>query len=89
MNRLIFVGLTGTTPFDVYVSDIRGENSTLLGTISSTIPPNQTFQPPNIFNNIPEILVKLVDSNNIGYYKILNCSYNCNFTITIVQNQLI
>lgn len=86
MTRLIFAGLTGNTPFDVYVSDANGNNETNLGTISASIPPNQIFSPPSIFNSLENILVILEDSNNNRYYKLLPCSYNCDFSVTIVKN---
>lgn len=88
MNRLIFTSLTGTTPYNVYVADERGENETLLGTISSGIPPEQIFNPPALFNNSPNLMVILEDASLYRVYKLLECEYNCQFSIYIVQNSI-
>lgn len=77
----------GTYPISVYISDVYGNNQTLLGTISSDpgFPPNVEYNTviPSIFNTAPEIMLKLVDGNNCEIFKILQCTFGCTFQITI------
>lgn len=65
---------TGTTfPINIYVSDVYGNNSTLVQTISSgPIPPEVYITLPQIFNNAPQIMVTLVDANNCIVFHILS-----------------
>lgn len=76
----------GTYPISVYISDVYGNNQTLLGTISTgPVPPVVEYNTviPAIFTNAPEIMLKLVDSNNCEVFKILQCTFGCTFAITI------
>jgi hypothetical protein len=76
----------GTYPINVYISDIYGNNQSFLGTITpGPVPPiviyNSTI--PSIFNTAPQIMLKLVDSNNCETFKILDCTFGCSFEITV------
>jgi hypothetical protein len=77
----------GTYPISVYLSDIYGNNQTLLGTIASgtTVPPVIYYNTviPAIFQTAPEIMLKLVDANGCETIKILDCTFGCTFNITI------
>ncbi len=77
----------GTYPISVYLSDIYGNNQTLLGTISTgtTVPPVIYYNTviPTIFQTAPEIMLKLVDANGCEAIKILDCTFGCTFNITI------
>lgn len=76
----------GTYPISVFISDVYGNNSALLGTISSgPVPPTVKYNNviPAIFNTAPEIMLKLVDNNNCEIFKILDCTFGCAFEITI------
>ena len=77
----------GTYPISVYLSDIYGNNQTLLGTIASgtTVPPIIYYNTviPAIFQTAPEIMLKLVDANGCETIKILDCTFGCTFNITI------
>lgn len=76
----------GTYPINVYISDVYGNNQTLLGTISAgPVPPVVEYNTviPSIFQTAPEIMLKLVDSNNCEVFKILQCTFGCAFEITI------
>ena len=76
----------GTYPISVYISDVYGNNQTLLGTISTgPVPPVIEYNTviPAIFQTAPEIMLKLVDSNNCEVFKILQCTFGCAFEITI------
>ena len=57
----------GTFPVTVYISDVYGNNQTLIGTISSgPVPPVVEYNTviPSIFSTAPEIMLRLVDGNN-------------------------
>ena len=77
----------GTYPISDYLSDIYGNNQTLLGTISTgtTVPPVIYYNTviPSIFQTAPEIMLKLVDANGCETIKILDCTFGCTFNITI------
>jgi hypothetical protein len=76
----------GTFPVSVYIADVYGNNQSLLGVIGSgPVPPvvkyNSTI--PAIFNTAPQIMLKLIDSNNCEIFKILDCTFGCAFEITV------
>ena len=77
----------GTYPINVYISDVYGNNQTLLGTISTgtTVPPVIYYNTviPTIFQTAPEIMLKLVYDNVCEAIKILDCTFGCTFNITI------
>ena len=76
----------GTYPISVYISDVYGNNQTLLGIISSgPVPPVVEYNTviPSIFLTAPEIMLTLVDGNNCEVFKILQCTFGCAFEITI------
>lgn len=66
-------------PIQVYISNVFDEYLTLIGTITSgPVPPAVYFNNgnstiPSIFNNIPQIKVKLVDANNCVSYSVQEC----------------
>ena len=76
----------GTYPINVYIADIYGNNQTLLGTISSgPVPPTVEYNTviPSIFNTAPQIMLMMVDINGCIVFKILDCTFGCDFQITI------
>jgi hypothetical protein len=76
----------GTYPISVYIADVYGNNSTLLGTIDTgPVPPTVNYNTviPSIFQNAPQIMLTLIDSNNCQVFKILDCTFGCDFQITI------
>jgi len=76
----------GTYPISVYISDVYGNNQTLLGTITTgPVPPVVEYNTviPSIFSTAPEIMLKMIDSNNCEVFKILQCTFGCAFEITI------
>ena len=76
----------GTYPISVYIADVYGNNSYLLGTISpGPVPPTVYYNTviPTIFNTAPEIMLLLVDDNDCEIFKILDCTFGCTFNITI------
>lgn len=76
----------GTYPISVYISDVYGNNQTLLGVISTgPVPPVVDYNTviPSIFSTAPEIMLKMIDNNNCQVFKILSCTFGCAFEITI------
>lgn len=75
----------GTTPISVYIADVYGNNKSLLGTISSTVPPTVSYNSviPAIFDTAPEIMLILTDSSGCEVFQILQCTFGCSFEITI------
>ena len=76
----------GTYPISIYIADVYGNNNTLLGTISSgPVPPVVEYNTviPSIFQTAPQIMLTLTDSNDCQVFKILDCTFGCDFQITI------
>jgi len=75
----------GTLPINVYVADVYGNNTSFIGTISSSVPPTVSFnsQIPSIFDTAPEIMLILTDSSGCEVFQILDCSFGCSFSIII------
>lgn len=74
-----------TVPIQVYIADVYGNNQSLIGTITSTVPPEVQYNSsiPSIFNTAPAIMLKLVDANGCELFKILDCTFGCSFNITV------
>jgi len=68
--QIQITSLTGLLPADVFVSDVYGNNLSLLGSLTS-IP--QTFVLPIIFNFAPAVIVKIIDSNFCEEFQIKEC----------------
>ena len=76
----------GTYPISIYIADVYGNNNTLLGTISSgPVPPVVEYNTviPSIFQTATQIMLTLTDSNDCQVFKILDCTFGCDFQITI------
>jgi len=75
----------GTYPINVYIADVYGNNKSLLGTISSGVPPTVSYNSviPAIFQTAPEIMLILTDSSGCEVLQILDCTFGCAFAITI------
>lgn len=76
MRQITITEISGATyPVNVYLSDIFGNNLTLLGIIDSPVPPVVIFTIGNdsIFNTAPQILITMVDSDGIEYIDSLQC----------------
>ena len=82
--RISFIS-GATLPIQVYVADVYGNNETLVGTITSSVPPEVQFNStiPAIFDSAPAIMLKLVDANGCTLFKILDCTFGCSFNITV------
>lgn len=72
-SQIQITGFTGTTPANVYVSDAFGNNTSLVGVISSAIPPTVTYSLPSIFDLAPSVMVRIIDANSCEEFRILEC----------------
>lgn len=80
--------ITGTPPFQVYVSDINGNNESLIGVVLNSVPPTVTIGIPNLFNNIPIIRLTIIDSNNCSVFYNIPCNTEtdiCYFGIDVEE----
>lgn len=86
MTQVRITNISGETlPIDVYISDVYGNNSHLIGVINSSVPPTVTYTStiPSIFNTAPEIKLTLIDNKNCEVYKIIDCALGCEFEFII------
>lgn len=85
MTQIRISSVSGAVPISVYISDIYGNNSYLLGTITNTglIPPDAPFYPPSLFDAAPQVMLTLIDNNGCEKFKILDCTFGCGFTISV------
>jgi hypothetical protein len=60
----------------VFVADIYGNNRTIIGTVTSPVPPQVIFDVtiPPIFNGADKIMLILVDANGCEVFKILEAT---------------
>jgi len=56
--------ITGTSPYQLYVSDVYDNNITFLGSFSGSVPPAQYFSLPELFNTAPIVKIIIIDSQN-------------------------
>jgi hypothetical protein len=84
MARIEIVSITGTSPYNVYVSDVYGNNTTFIATIGGSVPPTEYYYLPSIFNFAPAIMLTITDSNGCEKFEIIECRYGCGFAIQIV-----
>lgn len=86
MSRLVIQNITGTPPYEVYVSDQYGNNRYLIATINSGVPPSQFYFLPDIFEGIEKIMLTITDSSGCDYcnfFKIIDCRFGCSYEIVI------
>jgi hypothetical protein len=89
MAMIEITSITGTSPYQVYVSDVYGNNEYFVGTIGGAVPPVENFYLPELFDNAPAIMLKITDANGCSKFKILECRYGCGFTIQVVASDCI
>ena len=70
MGQIIFNTLSGTLPYNVYISDIYGNNNTFISTIVSAT----TITVPELFSMAPEIKLTIIDASGCTYSNILLCN---------------
>lgn len=77
MSKVQIDLISGATyPILLYVSDVYGNNKTLIDTITfGPVPPIIDFTNlPSIFNTAPAIMVTMVDANLCEKFEIIDCS---------------
>lgn len=72
-NTITLNGLTGTTPLNVYISDINGNYETYVATIVNINSLPATIGVPTIFDGANQIMITIKDSNSCSYFKIIDC----------------
>lgn len=65
--------VSGTPPYQFYVSDVFGNNKTYLGNFSGAIPPAQYFNLPTIFSTAENVMLTIVDGSGCEKFEILSC----------------
>jgi hypothetical protein len=85
MTQVRITEISGSTfPINVFIADVYGNNSTLLGTIETgPVPPTIEYNTtiPSIFQTAPQIMLTLTDANNCSIFKLLDCTFGCAFQI--------
>jgi hypothetical protein len=71
-HQITISGVSGTSPYDVYVCDVTNTYCFLISG-GTTIPPSFTFEPVYPLNNVDSLLVKLIDSNNCEIFNYYEC----------------
>jgi hypothetical protein len=61
MCYLTFNNISGTPPFDVFISDQNGNNRTFIGQIPTSVPPSVVLTLPPLFATAPTILIEIID----------------------------
>lgn len=97
MTQIRISNLTGSTPINIYVADIYGNNKNYIGQITGTTttpaPPTIYRYPPSLFDNAPSIMLILSDSKGVEKFKILDgitgCTFNVLFEMSGCTTQLI
>jgi len=73
MTQLQINNVTGlTTPYQIYICDVYGNQCVLVATVNTTIPPTITITLPSQFDTAPAIGVKLIDLY-CEKFAVLNC----------------
>ena len=65
MTKIILTNLVGSYPLRVYVSDIYGGNESFLGQINTSFTGSTEYNLPIVFDNAPQVTIKIIDSNNM------------------------
>ena len=89
MANIRLNSITGTPPFEVYVSDINGNNQSLVGIILNSVPPTVTLDIPDLFNNVPQIGLSITDANGCNLFYVIPCNTEtdiCYFAIEIDES---
>lgn len=73
MALIEIASITGTSPYQLFVSDIYGNNETFIGSFSGAVPPSQYFNLPTLFDTAPVVLIKVIDANNCQTFHQASC----------------
>ena len=70
MGDIVFSSLSGTSPYQVFVSDVYGNNYTYVTTITATT----TVTLPVLFDLAPEVKITIVDASGCTYSNNIVCN---------------
>jgi hypothetical protein len=71
--QIQITSFTGTLPAQVFVSDVYGNNTSLVDTISSPITTTVTYTLPTLFNLAPSVMITIIDANGCEEFRIEEC----------------
>jgi hypothetical protein len=70
-SQIIISGITGTSPYNIYVCDTLGTNCQYIG-VFTTVP--QTIILPSTFTYAPAVLIRIIDYNLCVMEQIKTCT---------------
>lgn len=65
--------ITGSSPYQLFVSDIYGNNETFISSFSGAVPPSQYFNLPPLFDTAPIVLIKVIDASGCTTFHEASC----------------
>jgi hypothetical protein len=65
--------ITGTSPYQLFVSDVYGNNETFIASFSGAVPPSQYFNLPSLFDTAPVVLIKVIDASGCTTFHQASC----------------
>jgi hypothetical protein len=78
-NQIVVTEISGATyPINVYISDVYGNNQSLIAVINSgPVPPiiSYTSVIPTAFNTAPQVVLTMTDSDECEIFKTLQCIF--------------
>lgn len=83
MTKIVLTNLVGSYPLRVYVSDVYGGNEAFLGQINTSFTGTTEYNLPIVFQNAPQVTIKIIDSLNKLVERQLNCKFNCDLIVDI------
>ena len=83
MTKIILTNLVGSYPLKIYVSDVYGGNESFLGQINTSFTGTTEYNLPIIFENAPQVTIKVIDSLNKMVENKFNCKLNCDLLVNI------
>jgi hypothetical protein len=66
-------GISGHSPYDIYICDITDSYCYLVVSGVTTIPPSISLITPTEFNGVDELLIKVIDTTGCKFFRYFNC----------------
>ena len=73
MSTITINNIGGLPPYNVYVCDLYELNCVLILSGVTSVPPPITFTAPEIYNNAPSLIIKIIDSQNCVFRQTYTC----------------
>ena len=74
MSQLITISsINGTPPFQIFVCDFTYTYCEYVTTITDVVYLPYTLQPPIIFYNVSNLILKIIDNNNCVSFQNITC----------------